>query len=88
MLSHVIIPFINDTKKQINEYFDIDDGTVPDELTAVSWCDGHLPQVRPLTHDSKLFSTGSHVTWMQMEMKHCGMLRYHKKVSTINVSYT
>jgi hypothetical protein len=50
---HILVPFINDTRKVIDPEFDAKDP----ELTAVSWCDADLSQVHAITNDAKLFST-------------------------------
>ncbi len=54
--SNVLFPFINSLRKEYSD-FDISDGiTIPDELTAVAWCDGDLPQVNAIVSNHNLFT--------------------------------
>ena len=48
---HVLLPYINLLRKEYAG-FDISNGTsIPDELTAVSWCDGDLSQLHSVTNE-------------------------------------
>ena len=48
------MPFINEMRKTIHD-FDVEAGaTIPEELTAVSWCDGDMSQVASIANDHAL----------------------------------
>ena len=48
---HVLLPYINQLRKEYAG-FDISNGTnIPDELAAVSWCDGNLSQLHSVTNE-------------------------------------
>jgi hypothetical protein len=51
---NVLIPYINWLRKEFAGY-NIEDGTtIPDELTAVAWCDGDASQLNSMTNEYKL----------------------------------
>ena len=53
---NVLLPFINSLHKEYVD-FDISDSTsIPDELTAVAWCDDDLPQVNAMINDHDFFT--------------------------------
>jgi hypothetical protein len=52
---HVLTPFYASIRKR---YFDFDSGSgipIPEELTAVAWMDGDLPQVKAVAEEWRLF---------------------------------
>ena len=54
--SNALLPLINSLKKEYSN-FDISDGiSIPDKLTAASWCDGDLPQVHAIVGNHNLFA--------------------------------
>ncbi len=51
---NVLIPYINWLRKEFAGY-NIEDGTtIPDELTAVAWCDGDVSQLNSMTNEYKI----------------------------------
>jgi hypothetical protein len=53
---HVLIPYINWLRKEYAG-FDISVGSnIPDELTAVSWCDGDLSQLYSVTNEHSMLN--------------------------------
>ncbi len=53
---HVLIPYINWLRKEYAG-FDISVGSnIPDELTAVSWCDGDLSQMYSVTNEHSMLN--------------------------------
>ena len=53
---HILIPGINHQRKKYCDY-DINEGEeIPDELTAVAWCDGDLSQIYATVNDVDQFT--------------------------------
>ena len=50
------MPFINDVRKNMHD-FDVEAGaSIPEELTAVSWCDSDMSQVASIAKDHALLT--------------------------------
>jgi len=53
---HILIPGIHQQRKKYCDY-DINEGEeIPDELTAVAWCDGDLSQIYATVNDVDQFT--------------------------------
>ena len=53
---NVLLPFISKSRLEYDNDNDQDDCRIPDELTAVSWCDGDLAQIASIADDVEIFS--------------------------------
>jgi hypothetical protein len=53
---HVLIPYINWLRKEYAGFDISDESNIPDELTAVSWCDGDLSQLYSVTNEHSMLN--------------------------------
>jgi hypothetical protein len=53
---HVHVPYINMLRKEYAGFDTTVGSNIPDELTAVSWCDGDLSQLYSFTNEHSMLS--------------------------------
>ena len=51
----ILLPFVKQSRQEYDGYNEEECGTIPKELSAVSWCDGDLSQIASVIEDLPLF---------------------------------